>query len=165
VGAADRQGTGVFLVNAVDGDGKPLLVKVYGRDAKDTRLVAGLWRRVWYRDAGTPALFGRVQQVEHEAFLTLFAQRAGVLTQQVVAAGSTPQHDALLVLRSQGTALGDRPEGWTDEAAAGVWAMLDCLHRAGVAHGQIDDGHLVTTGRQWGSMTCAADRLPPIPTT
>ena len=149
VGAADRQSQGVFLVNATDDLDNPLLVKIYGRDAKDTRLVSGVWRRIWFRDSGTP-VFGRVQQVEHEAFLTLFVERAGVLTHQVIAAGSTPQKDALLVLGRRGTLLGDHPEAWTDDTARGVWAMLEKLRRIGVTHGQIDDAHLLVDGQAVG---------------
>lgn len=52
---AERQIAGVFLVRGQDAAGLPLLVKVYGRDAYDTRLVAKFWRTVWYRDGG-PAL-------------------------------------------------------------------------------------------------------------
>ena len=50
--AAERQVAGVFHVRGVDDEGRPLLVKVYGRDAYDTQLVARLWRRAWYRGAG-----------------------------------------------------------------------------------------------------------------
>jgi len=143
VDAAERQDAGVFVVNAVADDGRPLVVKVYGRDAKDTRLVAGAWRRIWYRESGAPVSLGRLQQVEHEAFLTLFVAGAGVLTHEVVAAGSTPQRDAVLALRPRGVLLGDAPEAWSDETAEGLWSMVHRLHHAGVAHGRLDDAHLI----------------------
>ena len=38
--AADRQVAGVFAVRGTDDEGRPLTVKVYGRDAYDTQLVA-----------------------------------------------------------------------------------------------------------------------------
>ena len=61
----------------VDAAGRPLLVKVYGRDAHDTQLVATLWRNVWYRGRGVPLRLGRLQAVEHEAFVTLLAAAPG----------------------------------------------------------------------------------------
>jgi hypothetical protein len=70
LGAADRQPAGLFLVDAESESGEPLVVKVYGRDAHDAALLTTLWRTVWYREPGSPVRLGRLQQVEHEAFLT-----------------------------------------------------------------------------------------------
>ena len=52
--AADDQPAGVFAVHARDSNGRELLIKVYGRDAYDSQLVAKLWRTLWYQDAGPP---------------------------------------------------------------------------------------------------------------
>jgi glycosyltransferase 2 family protein len=71
--AAERQVAGVFHVRGVDDEGRPLLVKVYGRDATDTQLVSKLWRSVWYRGGGAALGLGRLQSAEHEAFVTLLA--------------------------------------------------------------------------------------------
>ncbi len=87
--------------------GRPLLVKVYGRDAHDNQLVSALWRGVWYRGGGMPLRLGRLQAAEHEAFVTLLAERAGLATREVVTAAATIDDDALLVLR--GEALVPRP--------------------------------------------------------
>jgi hypothetical protein len=96
---AERQVAGVYDVRAVDRDGRPLLVKVYGRDAYDTQLIARLWRTVWYRRSGPAPGPGRLQAAEHEAFVTLLAANGGVPTRAVVTAGATLDDDALLVLR------------------------------------------------------------------
>src|SRR5262249_55511873 len=61
---AERQVAGVFHVRGVDDDGRPLLVKVYGRDAYDTQLVARLWRRLSYRGAAFPISLSRLQAAE-----------------------------------------------------------------------------------------------------
>ena len=143
VGAADRQREGLFLVDAVDASGQPLVVKVYGRDANDTQLLTTLWRTIWYREAGSPTSVGRLQQVEHEAFLTLLAAQAGVPTARVVTAGATVEDDVLLVLEPWGRPLAAVPDDWSDEQAGRVWDVLARLHGAGVSHGQIDDRHLV----------------------
>ena len=100
---AERQSAGVFVVEGRDGAGRPLLVKVYGRDAYDTQLVAKLWRTLWYQDSGPPLRLGRGQAAEHEAFVTLLARNGGVPTREVVTAGETRGGDALLVLRGAGS--------------------------------------------------------------
>ncbi len=151
LGAADRQQAGLFLVNATDEHGQPLVVKVYGRDAHDAALLSTLWRTVWYREAGSPLCLGRLQQVEHEAFLTLFARQAGVRTDTVVTAGATADDDALLVLRRSGQLLADVADR-TDPGrlAGGVWALVARLNDHGIAHGQLDDRHVLADGDEPG---------------
>ena len=67
---------GVAIATAEAPDGRSLLVKIYGRDAWDGQLLASAWSSLWYR-GDTPHLsLGRREQVEHEAFVTLRAERA-----------------------------------------------------------------------------------------
>jgi len=150
LGAADRQEAGTFLVDALDTEGRPLVVKVYGRDAHDAALLSTLWRSVWYREAGTPVRLGRLQQVEHEAFLTLLAHQAGVPTRTVVTAGATVDDDALLVMRPLGSswstlraAAPGRDDVVADADLDGLWSTLARLHGAGIAHGQVDTRRVV----------------------
>ena len=96
---------GVALVTAEAPDGRSLLVKIYGRDALGRpaarlRLVLAL---VPGRDAAPRP--GRREQVEHEAFVTLLAERAGVPVLPVVAAGMASERDALLVTETTGRPL------------------------------------------------------------
>ncbi|MGH9079962.1 MAG: hypothetical protein ACRDYE_07815, partial [Acidimicrobiales bacterium] len=75
-------------------------VSVYGRDASDAQLLAKTARFIFYRDSGPTLVFTRRQQVEHEAYLTIMAERAGALVPEVLAAGPAgPARDALLVTR------------------------------------------------------------------
>ena len=61
-------------------------------------MLAKLWRFCLYRDSGPTLILDRLQQVEHEAYLTLMAGRAGVLVPDVIAAGRFgPSRDAALV--------------------------------------------------------------------
>lgn len=146
LGAADRQQAGVYVLRAHAADGGQLIVKVYGRDAHDTAITAALWRRVWYREAGSPFRLGRLQQVEHEAFLTLFARQAGVVTDRVVTAGATDSDDALLVLRREGRLLREQDgDAGVDpgDTAEQVWDVIDRAHAVGIAHGQVDHEHLL----------------------
>ena len=99
---APLQTRGVALTLATTPDGQPLLVKVFGRDAADGQFVAATWYAIWHRGA-KPVRAGRLEQVEHEAFLTLAAERAGVPVMTAIAAGETDQGDALLVLDGERT--------------------------------------------------------------
>jgi len=68
---------GVVMFEGSDAQGT-LSVKVYGRDAWDGQLLANLWRLAWYRESEQMVRFSRVELVEHEGFVTLLAERAGV---------------------------------------------------------------------------------------
>jgi uncharacterized membrane protein YbhN (UPF0104 family) len=75
-------------------------VSVYGRDASDAQLLAKTVRFLFYRDSGPTLALTRRQQVEHEAYLTLMADRAGARVPVVLAAGPAgPAKDALFVTR------------------------------------------------------------------
>jgi len=96
--SADQEwGVGKFTARL---DGGHLDVSVYGRDASDAQLLAKTNRFLLYRDSGPTLTFTRRQQVEHEAYVTLMAERAGVRVSRVLAAGPAgPAKDALLVTR------------------------------------------------------------------
>jgi uncharacterized membrane protein YbhN (UPF0104 family) len=134
---------GVALMDAVTEDGRSLLVKYYGRDAWDGQLLNTTWSYLWYRDDTPSITLSRLQQVEHEAFLTLLAERAGVPVQPVVAAGMA-EEDAVLVLEVRGAWLdGMEDEVVTDELVRDLWRSLSRLHEAGITHGAIDGRHIL----------------------
>jgi uncharacterized membrane protein YbhN (UPF0104 family) len=141
---ADRQQAGLFLLRGHAADGGSIEVKVYGRDAHDSAVLATLWRTIWYRDSASPLRVGRLQQVEHEAFVTLLAAQSGVVTDAVVTAGATNGDDAVLVLRPSGSAFDAAapPAGFLDA----LWRLVARLHDAGLAHGEIDGDHLIVDG-------------------
>jgi uncharacterized protein (TIRG00374 family) len=164
LGVADRQSAGHFSLAARSADGTALVVKIYGRDAHDSALLATVWRTIWLREPGSSVALGRLRQVEHEALLTLLAAQAGVPTDSVVTAGATGSADAVLVLRRTGRPIVDR-DRWTetDEASppplagadAGtrireLWALVSQLHGSGIAHGQLDEDHLVRIDGRFG---------------
>ena len=81
-------------------DDRSIEVSVYGRDASDAQLLAKTVRFLFYRDSGPTLALTRRQEVEHEAYLTLMAERAGARGPAVLAAGPAgPARDALLVTR------------------------------------------------------------------
>jgi uncharacterized protein (TIRG00374 family) len=136
---AERQVAGVFHVHGLDEQGRPLLVKVYGRDAYDTQLVARLWRRIWYRGGELPVGLGRLQAAEHEAFVTLLVRSGGLVSHDVVTAAATVDDDALLVLRGEAQALGTLPAAAIDiELLRAIWEAFARLGELRIAHQQID---------------------------
>lgn len=141
-GAAESQPSGVFVAKAQHADGSELSVKIYGRDAYDAAMVGRAWRTIWFRDPGAAVGFGRLQQVEHEAFLTLLAQQGGVRTETVITAQSTESDDAILVLRSPGQPLLELSPSEQGHQLAELWQVLDRLHGADIAHGELDAEHL-----------------------
>ena len=128
-------------MRAVTRDGGTLLVKIYGRDAWDGQLLSSIWSFLWYRDETPTLTLSRLQQVEHEAFVTLLAERAQVPVLPVVAAGPVA-NDALLVVDLEGEPLSSS-DGTTDEMLADLWRGVDRMHRAGIAHGALDADRLV----------------------
>jgi len=135
---------GVEIATAEAPDGRSLLVKVYGRDAWDGQLLASAWSSLWYR-GDTPHLsLGRREQVEHEAFVTLLAERAGVSVLPVVAAGMAFQRDALLVTETTSRSLGTLdPQQVNDELLGSIWGNLGRLHAMGVAHRRLDASRIL----------------------
>jgi uncharacterized protein (TIRG00374 family) len=160
---AERQVAGVFHVRCVDHEERPLLVKVYGRDAYDTQLVAKLWRSIWYRGAGGALGVGRLAAAEHEAFVTLLARNAGLATREVVTAAATSDDDALIVLRGDARSLASlEPERVDDALLLDAWRALALLAELRVAHRQIDGETVVVTAAgvglvDFGGATVAPD--------
>jgi uncharacterized membrane protein YbhN (UPF0104 family) len=141
---ARLQSRGVGMMRAVTSDGETLLVKVYGRDAWDGQLLSSIWSFLWYRDETPTLTLSRLQQVEHEAFVTLLAERADVPVLPVVAAGPVA-NDALLVVDVAGEPLSSY-EDTTDEMLTHLWGGVDRMHRAGIAHGALDADRLLVQG-------------------
>jgi uncharacterized membrane protein YbhN (UPF0104 family) len=128
------------LETATPGPAPELGVSVYGRDAADAKLLAKTGRFLFYRDSGPTLTFTRLQQVEHEAYLTLRAGQAGVNAPEVIEAGRAgPSGDALIVCRlPPGTMLSAaRPEDVTDQMLDSLLGQVLTLRAARLAHGEI----------------------------
>jgi uncharacterized membrane protein YbhN (UPF0104 family) len=133
----DEPGDLAVVARAKDAEGRPVLVREYGRDAWEASLLASMWQRLWYRQRAA-SLVGRQQRAEHEAFLTMVAERAGVPVQPVLAAGTSWGRDALLARRDDGVALPDvGDDAFSEAQARAAWEVLRRLHGAGLAHGDL----------------------------
>lgn len=137
---------GVARVTATTPAGSELDVRVHGRDAWDSQLIVTLWRLLWYRSGGPDVALTRRQQVEHEAFLTLLAERRGVAVAPVVAAAVDDRGDALLVAERVGPRLDDAAGEVGDAVLSSCWRTLIDLHGAGIRHGAIAPERLQVVG-------------------
>ena len=160
-----RQVWGVEQLTGHDRAGRTIELAVYGRDASDARVLAKLWRFCLYRDSGPTLILDRMQQVEHEAYLTLMAGRAGAGVPEVLAAGRFgPSRDAALVTslpdgpalsQSTGAAV---PDGTLDEVLRTVLR----LRTAGIAHGALGADTIIVTagGICVRNFRCASSAAP-----
>ena len=145
-----RQERGAATYTGHDRDGRPLHVRVLGRDAQDTQRLARRWRLLVYRDPPRSAPIGRLEQVEHEALATLLAAQAGVRVPEVVMAALGPGGDAGVVTRQREVepleALSADQVG--DETLLDLWRQVARLHSAGISHGRLNASHVILDGGQ-----------------
>ena len=135
-GVAKFEATEIRPANALGRLG----IAVYGRDAADARLLTKAGRFLLYRDSGPGLTITRLQQVEHEAYVTMRAGLADVAVPEIVeAATAGPSRDALLVYRMPpGTALSDTDAAEISDAMLDeLYRQLLTLRRARIAHGAI----------------------------
>ena len=149
IARAPHQAWGVEQLTGRDEAGRRIELSVYGRDASDARVLAKLWRFCFYRDSGPTLILDRLQQVEHEAYLTLMAARAGAGVPDLLAAGRFgPSRDAALIARlPDGPALAEAgsaalADGTLDEILRTVLR----LRQAGIAHGSLGADTIILTG-------------------
>jgi uncharacterized protein (TIRG00374 family) len=143
-----RQVWGVERFTGRDPAGAVIELSVYGRDASDARLLAKLWRFCLYRDSGPTLILDRLQQVEHEAYITMTAGRAGVLVPEVLAAGRFgPSRDAALVTRvPDGPTLSEADAGQlSDESLDQVLQTVVELREARIVHGALGGDTLIVS--------------------
>jgi glycosyltransferase 2 family protein len=124
----------------------PIGIAVYGRDAADAKLLTKAGRFLLYRDSGPSLTITRLQQVEHEAYLTLRAGRAGVAVPEIIEAGTAgPSKDALVVYRlPAGKALSEADAAdISDVTLDDLYRQLLTLRRARIAHGAVSGDTLL----------------------
>jgi uncharacterized membrane protein YbhN (UPF0104 family)/tRNA A-37 threonylcarbamoyl transferase component Bud32 len=123
-----------------DSRGRPLKVRVLGRDAQDTQRLARRWRSFAYRDPPRSVADGRLEQVEHEALATLMAAQAGVRVPEVVTAALGLDGDAVVATREPNTDPLElsSPGEVSDETIEDLWHQAALLHAAGISHGRFN---------------------------
>jgi undecaprenyl-diphosphatase len=162
---APEQPTGASLFLAASDRG-PLYVRVLGRDEADSQFLAKMWRSLVYKSSGPQLYLTRSEDVEHQAYTMLLAERSEVRVPEVVVAGTAGPGAALIVTRAlDGTPLDElTADDVGDELLADLWRQVRELHDALVAHGELHthnvvvvDGRPVVTG--FLASTTGADEL------
>jgi uncharacterized membrane protein YbhN (UPF0104 family) len=139
---------GVTAARARTPEGREIDVQVHGRDSWDSQFFVKLWRLVFYRSGGRNVTVNRQRQVEHQAYVTLLAEREGASVAPVVAAAVDERGNALFVAERVGPGFDRTDEAITDELIAGAWLSLARLHDVGIRHGDITPDDLqVADGR------------------
>ncbi|MFE9693545.1 lysylphosphatidylglycerol synthase domain-containing protein [Micromonospora sp. NPDC005806] len=133
--AGDARGSRPWQVTTTDG--RRLFVKVTGGSQRDADWLYKLYRRLRYRGiVDEPPYVTAKQKCEHEAYLLMRAERAGVRTPRLVTTATDPDGDALLVQEF----VPGRPLDALDPAELDrdtlddVCRQVARLHRAGLAH-------------------------------
>ena len=131
-----------------DADGRPLKVRVLGRDAQDTQRLAGRWRLLAYRDPPRSAPVGRLEQVEHEALATFMAAQAGVRVPEVVIAALGPDGDALIATHQPDVEPleASSADQVSDATLEELCHQVARLHDAGISHGRLNLSNVLVDG-------------------
>ncbi|MEW1736069.1 flippase-like domain-containing protein [Nocardia beijingensis] len=133
----DARGSRPFLVTAeISGRCTELFVKVIGYHERNSDLLFKLFRHIIYREVEDESPFASPkQEAEHEAFIALLAQRAGVRTPTVVSVGIVGNGDAWLAeSRIRGRDLARCPDAVSDEVLCEIWSQIKRLRSARIAH-------------------------------
>jgi len=142
---ADVTSKGSRPFAASGADGQRWFIKALGSDQRDADLLYRAYRAVRLRNVGdTRPAATLFQAVEHQALVGVMAERAGVVVpgvDRVVKVGDT----ALLVLDwVDGGSLDQLAAGQiTDDLLARLWADVDKLHKAGIAHRSLHAGNVL----------------------
>jgi glycosyltransferase 2 family protein len=132
-----RQAKGSRPFQAVTEDGHALFVKVLGYDQRNADLLYRAWRGLRLRGVGdTRPASSLVKTVEHEALLSVLAERAGVAVPRVGQVIRAADGSVLLTMQLiAGLCLEDVPADCiTDQLAVDLWREVGRLHQAGIAH-------------------------------
>jgi uncharacterized membrane protein YbhN (UPF0104 family)/tRNA A-37 threonylcarbamoyl transferase component Bud32 len=140
-----QQERGAATYVGQDDSGRPLNVRVLGRDAQDTQRMSRRWRLLAYRDPGRSAPIGRLEQVEHEALATMVAAQQGVRAPDVMTAALGPRGDAVVVTTQPDIQPVEclSAEQITDEVLVALWRQVAKLHAAGISHGRLNAGRVL----------------------
>jgi glycosyltransferase 2 family protein len=150
---APYQTWGVIRFVGRDSDNGVVDIKVHGRDAVESRLVAKLWHTLWYRESSRTLGYSRLQAVEHEALVTLVASRSGVRVPHLAAVGSPTSEVALISFTGTGTALPELDAvDLTDDLLIQTWDQVRLMQERSLSNGSLDtsavhlgpDGPIIT---------------------
>ncbi len=134
---------------AVTGDGRRLFIKALGADQRDADLLYRAYRYARLRNVGdTWPAASVIRAAEHQALITVMAERAGVRVPRIDRVIKAGRGTALLAMdRVDGSSLGQLPaQQISDGLLRRLWAEVDRLHRAGIAHRSLRAANVMVDG-------------------
>ena len=144
-----RQEWGVASFAGTDAEGDPIELAVYGRDAADAQWLRKVWRFCIYRDSGPTLVLNRLQQVEHEAYLTFLAAHAGTRVPEIVAAGRCGPAARRRARHARCPKDADSPtceaDDVSDDDIEGFLRSVLVLRKAGISHGGLSPDTVLIT--------------------
>jgi uncharacterized protein (TIRG00374 family) len=146
---ADVEAKGSRPFFAVADDGRRLFIKALGSDQRDADLLYRVYRFARLRNVGdTRPAASLIQAVEHQALVGTMAERAGVRVPRVDRVFKAADGTALLAMeRVNGSSLERLPvQRISDERLRRLWAEVDRLHHAGIAHRALRAGNVMFDG-------------------
>src|SRR6056297_1188565 len=130
-------------------DGHDVEIQFVYRDDRDVELLSRVWGAVRVRNVEEQRLSirPRTRAAQH-AVVSDMAERAGVRVPDVLAVVPAPRDSAVVVLDPpEGTSLAEMgSDGVSDAALDDVWAQVDGLHTARIAHRALTSDHVVIDG-------------------
>jgi uncharacterized membrane protein YbhN (UPF0104 family) len=139
---------------AATADGHRLFIKVLGSDQRDADLLYRGYRFIRLRDVGdTRPAASLIQAAEHQALVAVMAERAGAAVPAVRQVIKTADGSVVLAMDSvEGSSLDLIPAQRVDDVMIRqLWAQVDALHRARIAHRSLRAANVVVDGtaRPW----------------
>lgn len=150
--SVDARGSAPFFVTTRDG--QHLFAKAVGKEQRNADLLFKASRLILYRQLEDEVPYvSPKQQIEHEALLSLLAERAGVRTPPIVVATGAPDGATLLAMkRISGHGLDDIAEGSAQAVPLdGIWEQVRVLRAAGIAHRDLRQANVLVDsgGAPW----------------
>jgi membrane-associated phospholipid phosphatase/tRNA A-37 threonylcarbamoyl transferase component Bud32 len=152
VPSVDARGSTPFF--ATTAAGEELFVKVIGREQLDADYLFKVFRYLRLRSLEDEAPFATAKRaVEHEAYLALLAERAGVRTPPIVTVASAANGGTLLAQRLVGGKGLDAggPDALADDRLDDLWGQVAILRANRIAHRdlRLANALLDEDGRAW----------------
>jgi uncharacterized protein (TIRG00374 family) len=151
VAPVPHQQWGFTRITAMDMSHGPIRISLYSRDARQSQLFSKLYRVIAFRRDSAPFSWTRVQQIEHEAYMTLLAERAAPqLTSTLLATEVVgPTREAVVVTTSPpGTLLSslvDQGGSVKRPALVDMATVVRQMHAGDLVHGAISLDSFVVT--------------------
>ena len=148
----DARGSIPYVVRTEDGT--KVFAKLVSNEERDADALFKSWRLLSYKSIEDEVPFLSAKRlVEHEAFLALLAERAGVSTPKLLLAGPVaPDVAALGEECLDGPTLATiDPGAITDDTLRALWGEVAKLRAARIAHRDLRVGNVIVTndGRPW----------------